>query len=140
MPRFEAMGRQAARIVNELLAGAAPASLRCRRSRRPNSTSTGGRPADGGSTRTPIPARGRLAFPGADVLGAHRNDAIVAVVVFLLQAGLIAALVVERQRRRDAELAEQAQRFELTHASRLVVAGELTARSRTRSTSRSARS
>ena len=46
--------------------------------------------------------------------------------MFLLQAGLIAGLLAERYRRRLAEQAVQKQRFELVHASRLAVAGELT--------------
>ncbi len=45
----------------------------------------------------------------------------------LIQAALIVALLVERRRRRTAETAIQKQRTELAHASRLAVAGELTA-------------
>jgi signal transduction histidine kinase len=47
--------------------------------------------------------------------------------VMLLQSLLIGGLVVERRRRRAAERAVATQRFELAHASRLAVAGELTA-------------
>ena len=58
---------------------------------------------------------------------AYRNVAIVTIAVILLQAALIAALLLERRRRRKAEVAVQKQRSELAHASRLAVAGELTA-------------
>jgi len=51
---------------------------------------------------------------------------IAAAIVFLLQAGLIAGLLAERRRRQVAERAVAKQRFELAHASRLAVAGELT--------------
>jgi signal transduction histidine kinase len=58
---------------------------------------------------------------------ANRTGMIVACVVFLLQAGLIATLLVEYRRRHRAEVANEIQRTELAHASRLAVAGELTA-------------
>jgi C4-dicarboxylate-specific signal transduction histidine kinase len=58
---------------------------------------------------------------------AYRNVAMIAAAVILLQAALIVTLLIERRRRRSAELAVQAQRIELAHASRLAVAGELTA-------------
>ena len=45
----------------------------------------------------------------------------------LAQTLLIAALLLQRRRRRAAELSLQAQRVQLLHASRLAVAGELTA-------------
>ena len=57
----------------------------------------------------------------------YRNVAIVTAAVILLQAALIAALLLERRRRRWAQIAVQKQRVELAHASRLAVAGELTA-------------
>jgi signal transduction histidine kinase len=43
------------------------------------------------------------------------------------QSGLIAALLLQRRRRRAAEIGFAAQRVQLLHASRLAVAGELTA-------------
>ena len=45
--------------------------------------------------------------------------------VFVLQAGLIGGLLLERRRRRRAEAEAERHRFELVHASRLAVAGEL---------------
>jgi signal transduction histidine kinase len=127
MPSFEGMGRQAAQIVNELFAGAAPASLRLpevsptvlhvdwRQVRR------------WGIDENKIPADTVVHFKEPTLWEAHRNEAIVAVVVILLQAALIATLLIERARRRAAQLAVQKQRSELAHASRLAVAGELTA-------------
>ncbi len=73
-----------------------------------------------------IPGDAVVHFKAPTFLEQYRNEAIIAAVVFLLQAGLIAGLLVERRRRRLAEQAVQKQRFELAHASRLAVAGELT--------------
>jgi C4-dicarboxylate-specific signal transduction histidine kinase len=57
----------------------------------------------------------------------YRNVAIATALVIALQTVLIGALLVERRRRRKAEGAVLEQRTELAHASRLAVAGELTA-------------
>ena len=47
--------------------------------------------------------------------------------IILLLSGLVASLLLERRRRHTAELAVQKQHLALAHASRLAVAGELTA-------------
>ena len=52
---------------------------------------------------------------------------LVALSVFLVQMALIGALYVERRRRSAAELTTRRIHTELAHASRLAVAGELTA-------------
>lgn len=57
----------------------------------------------------------------------HLLIIVVALAVILGQGLLIAALVVQRRQRLVAERAVQAQREELAHASRLAMAGELTA-------------
>lgn len=54
-------------------------------------------------------------------------QALLVAAALLAQSLLIAALLWQRRRRRAAELAQQAQRAQLLHASRLAVAGELTA-------------
>jgi C4-dicarboxylate-specific signal transduction histidine kinase len=58
---------------------------------------------------------------------AHRFEVSFAALVILLQAALIAVLIVEHRRRRHAEAAMQKQRFELNHAARLAMAGEMAA-------------
>ncbi len=58
---------------------------------------------------------------------AHRTHTIIALAVFLAQTALIAALYFERRRRSAAELTTQKLNTQLAHASRLAVAGELTA-------------
>ena len=73
-----------------------------------------------------IPADAVVHFKTPTFFEAYRKETTITAVVFLLQVGLIAWLLMERRRRRRAELAEQSHRLELAHASRLAVAGELT--------------
>jgi signal transduction histidine kinase len=54
-------------------------------------------------------------------------QSLLVALALLGQSLLIASLLLQRQRRRTAELSLQAQRVQLLHASRLAVAGELTA-------------
>jgi len=127
MPSFEAIGQQAGRIVNEVFAGAAPATLQL-----PEVTPTRLQ-IDWRQIKRwriderDIPADTLVHYKEPTFWEAYRNEAIVAVAVILFQAALIAKLLLERRRRRAAELAVQRQRTELAHASRLAVAGELTA-------------
>ncbi len=126
-PSFEAMGDQAGKIVNEIFAGATPASLRL-----PETTPTKLRVdwrqvKRWGIDERDIPADTLVQFREPTFWEMYRNEAIVTLVVILLQAALIASLLIERRRRRAAESAVQKQRTELAHASRLAVAGELTA-------------
>jgi signal transduction histidine kinase len=54
-------------------------------------------------------------------------QSLLVTIALLAQSALIASLLLQRRRRRAAELSLQAQRVQLLHASRLAVAGELTA-------------
>jgi signal transduction histidine kinase len=126
LPSFEAMGQQAGKTVNELLAGAAPGSLRLppvmpqvlnldwRQVRR------------WGIDASAIPDDAEVHFRPPPLFEAYRKQVIAAAAAFALQAGLIAVLLVERRRRHHAEAIVATQRVELAHASRLAVAGELT--------------
>lgn len=127
MPNFEAMGAQAGQIVNDLLAGASPASLRL-----PDITPIALRVdwrqvRRWGIDENLIPADTVISFREPTFWQMYHNVAIFALAVILFQTALIALLLLERRRRRSAELAVQKQRVELAHASRLAVAGELTA-------------
>ena len=120
MPNFEAMGRQAGQTVNALLEGSGPAATRLPETM-PNTLNvvraleSRERPADA-----------VVHFKTPTFLEAYRIQAIITAFVILLQAGLIGSLLVEHYRRRLAEQSVQKQRFELAHASRLTMAGELT--------------
>lgn len=69
----------------------------------------------------------QMAFRSPTFWEAHRTAGLIGGTVILLQAGLIAALVLEHRRRRRAEVALVQRGSELAHASRLAIAGELAA-------------
>lgn len=127
MPSFEAMAREVGKAVTRLLDGADATSLP------PPAASPAILSLDWRQVRrwgipeASIPADAVLHFRERTYFEQHPGRALFAATVFLLQAGLITWLLVERRRRRTAEHAVQKQRFELAHASRLAVAGELTA-------------
>lgn len=126
MTNFADMGRQAGRIANDLLDGVAPAALRLP-DLMPTTWHVDWRQIRRwGIDERALPGDAVVRFKAPTFLEAHRNEAIVAAAVFLLQAGLIAWLLVERRHRRLANVAVQQLRFELAHAARLAVAGELT--------------
>lgn len=56
----------------------------------------------------------------------HYREVLIAVTIVAFQAALISLLLLERHRRHRTEAALQKNRFELAHASRLAIAGELT--------------
>jgi signal transduction histidine kinase len=126
-PSFLEMGRQGARSVNQLLAGAEPSSLRVPEFT-PSALWVDWRQVQRWKIDEKlIPADAIVHFRAPTFWEAYRKEAIVIIAVILLQAGLIAMLLLEHSRRRKAELAVQEQRGELWHASRLAIAGELTA-------------
>jgi signal transduction histidine kinase len=126
MPNFAAMGRQAGRLVNDRLAGGAPTAPRLPEMM-PKAVNIDWRQIRRWDIDpSAIPNDAIVRFKTPTLMEEHATATLVATVVFLLQAGLIAGLLFERRRRRRMELAVQQQRFELAHASRLAVAGELT--------------
>ena len=126
-PSFEAMGRQAAQTLNALFAGATPASIALPRLAANELRVDWRQVRRWGIAERAIPADAIVQFREPTFWQAYRTEAIVIAAVLLFQAGLIATLVLERRRRRSAEFAVQQQRSELAHASRLAIAGELTA-------------
>lgn len=126
MPSFEEMGRQAGRSVSELLAGAESDSLRLPEVISQTLNVDWRQVRRLGIDPAAIPADAIVHYKPPTLIEAHRNEVIAAVIVFVLQGALIVLLFAERRRRRSAELAEEAQRIELAHASRLAIAGELT--------------
>ena len=74
-----------------------------------------------------IPPDAIVKFRPPTLWQAYRNAVVGAVTVILLLSVLVVSLLLERQRRRTAEIAVRKQHTELAHASRLAVAGELTA-------------
>jgi C4-dicarboxylate-specific signal transduction histidine kinase len=74
-----------------------------------------------------IPPDAVVRFRAPTLWQAYRNAVLSVVTIILLLSGLVASLLLERRRRRMAESAVQQQHLALAHASRLAVAGELTA-------------
>ena len=126
-PSIYGIGRQAGEIVNDLLDGGAPGTLRLPRPL-PQRLVVDWRQARRWEIpENAIPSEAVVKFKPPPLLEAYPNDVLVAVLVALLQTALIGWLVVEHHRRRRAEAVREVQSLELAHASRLAVAGELTA-------------
>jgi signal transduction histidine kinase len=127
MPSFEKMGEQAGLQLDQILRGSAPNMLQL-----PKITSTALN-IDWRQVRRwrieekLIPPDAVVYFKDATIWQAHRIAVLLALSVFLIQMGLIAAFYIERRRRSAAELTTRRIHTELAHASRLAVAGELTA-------------
>jgi C4-dicarboxylate-specific signal transduction histidine kinase len=127
MANFEAMGRQTGEIVNALLDGAAPTSLRVPKTMPAVLNVDWRQVRRWGIDEAAIPGDAVVHFREPTLWQAHRRELLVAASVFLLQAGLIGWLVFERRRRLAAERSTSQQRADYAHASRLAVAGEMTA-------------
>ncbi len=126
MPSFEAMGRQAGEIVNELLAGADPSRLSLPEAV-PQTLHVDWRQLRRwGIAEAMLPGDAIVHFKQPTLLEVYRKEAVLFSLVVVLQGALIVGLLIERRRRRAAEEAERAQRNELARASRLAMAGELT--------------
>jgi len=127
MASFEERGSQAGQIVKEIFAGAAPADLKLPNST-PKTLHIDWRQVQRWRIdENRIPADAIVHFKEPTMWQAHRTEMLIGISVILLQTALIAALYLERRRRSAAELATQQLHAQLAHASRLAVAGELTA-------------
>jgi len=127
MPSPEEMGAQAAQTVKALLAGTAPAALRLAHDT-PTTLHVDWRQVQRwGIDQKLIPADAVVHFRDPTLWEAHRAAVMVVISVFLIQTTLIASLYIERRRRSVAESTTQMLNTQLSHASRLAVAGELTA-------------
>jgi signal transduction histidine kinase len=120
-------GQEVGRVVKDLLAGVAPSALRL-----PQNTPTilhidWRQVQRWGIDEKAIPADAVVYFRDPAIWQAHRAAVLIAVSVFLVQMALISALYLERRRRSAAESTTQTLNTQLAHASRLAVAGELTA-------------
>jgi signal transduction histidine kinase len=74
-----------------------------------------------------LPAGCEVRYVEAPFLQRYWWQSLLVVMALIAQAALIVSLLLQRSRRRAAELGLAAQRVQLLHASRLAVAGELTA-------------
>lgn len=123
---FEDFGRRAGQSVRRLIDGASPESLRLPEVMPARLVVDWRQVRRWGIDAGAIPDDAVVRFRQPTFLEANRTEVMIAMAVFLLQAGLIGWLLVERRRRRGAEHAVERQRHELAHASRLAMAAELT--------------
>ncbi len=127
MAPVDAMGRQAGTTVNRLLDGAAPDTI-VLPDTVPSALHVDWRQIERwGIDPRLVPRDAVVHFRSPTIMEQHRNEAVAVLAGVLFQTALIAGLLVERRRRRVAERETERHRFDLAHASRLVVAGELTA-------------
>jgi signal transduction histidine kinase len=127
MPNYEAMGNNAGQLVLALIAGTAPAALQLPKAP-PTVLDVDWRQVQRwGIDGKSMPADVVVHFKEPSLWEGHRTAVLVAVSIFLIQTALIGAFYVERRRRATAELTSRRIHTELAHASRLAVAGELTA-------------
>lgn len=127
VPSYLAMGQIAGVIVNQLLAGRSVADLRLPNVMPTTLTVDWRQVERWGINRRDVPGGTVIQFRDPGFWEQYRAVGLVTLAVVLLQSGLVAVLLVERRRRHAAETAVGRHRFELAHASRLAVAGELTA-------------
>lgn len=100
MPSYEEMGRAARSIVDRIVSGTAPASLRVPESM-PAPAQLDWREVRRWDIPTRlIPADAIIHYRTPTLWEAYRTQALIAIVVLLIQTGLIAALLLERRARR----------------------------------------
>jgi signal transduction histidine kinase len=127
MPSSLAAGQQAGQMVNALLDGAAPASLRAREATVPTFNVDWRQVHRWGIDETAIPGDAIVRFREPTFWDAHQDEVIIAVVVIVLQSALIVALLIERRRRRIAEHEARAHLSEMAHMGRREAMGGLAA-------------
>ncbi len=127
MPSFEEMGSRAGETVRAILAGAAPGTLPLPQATRMTLHIDWRQAQRWGINEQMLPAGTVIHYKQPTFWEMYRTGALIALAAFLLQTALIATLVLERRRRSAAELTTQRLNAQLAHASRLAVAGELTA-------------
>ena len=126
MPNFEAMGREAGGEVVGLINGTAPADLKLPATM-PSTLNVDWRQVRRWGIADDMPPGTIVHFRTPTFWETYHTEAIIALALFLLQSALVAGLLFERRRRRGAEVSVDHHRFQLAHASRLAMAGELTA-------------
>ena len=125
VPTFLAMGQAAGGIVQALLNGRPVPNLP---TTMPTRLSVDWRQIERwGIDQKAVPADALVQFRAPSFWDEYRTPALITLGILLFQSGLLTWLLLERRARRKAETAVSKHRFELAHASRLAVAGELTA-------------
>jgi signal transduction histidine kinase len=127
MPAFFDAGLIAGRIIERLIAGEDPGSIRLPAAQ-PTALHVDWRQVKRWGIQTDGAGPDLIAhYKAPGFLDQYAREAAVALVLFLLQTALTAGLVIERRRRRRAESSILRQRAELAHATRLQIGAQLAA-------------
>ena len=124
---YEAQGRRAGELVARVLNGEDPSAIGVQAPVAPGCIADWRQLERWGVDARLLPEGCEVRFREIGPWERYRAEILAVLVVIVAQAALIAALVVQRLRRRRAELALQRHRGELFHATRLATMGELTA-------------
>jgi signal transduction histidine kinase len=124
---FEAMGAGAADIALAILAGKDPATIEPQPSQDRHFRVDARQLQRWNLSEKNLPRDTVLSFKEPTLWEAHRNLVLATIFVILLQAALIAALLVQIIRRRRAEAASRAALADLARVTRLTTIGEMTA-------------
>jgi signal transduction histidine kinase len=124
---FESRGRRMGELVHEVLAARPSPSRGLVASDQPTCMADARALERHGLPERLLPAGCDVRFPLPSLWREYRWHVLGAMLVIVAQALLIAALVLQRRRRVRAEGKVRDQRVELAQASRLAMAGELTA-------------
>jgi signal transduction histidine kinase len=124
---YAAQGRRAGELVARVLNGERPSAIGVQAPAEPGCIADWHQLRRWGIDESRLPAGCEVRFREVTAWDRYRWQILVALAVILAQAALISALLLQRHRRRSAEIALQRNRGELFHATRLATMGELTA-------------
>jgi len=124
---YRTQGRRAGELVVRVLNGESPSAVGVQAPALPGCIADWGQLRRSGIDASLLPADCEVRFRKLTAWDRYRWQILSVLAVILAQAALIAALLLQRQRRVRAEFAVQQQRGELFHATRLATMGELTA-------------
>jgi signal transduction histidine kinase len=124
---LDAHGEAAANLALQILAGTAPSQLPLVESAASRTMFDWRQLQRWGLDESQLPPEAIIRFREPSLWSAYRLYIIGAVTIVALQALMIGSLLLQRARRRRAELEVQHNRVELAHAGRLATIGELTA-------------
>jgi signal transduction histidine kinase len=127
MASYEAQGRRVGELVARVLNGERPHALGIQPPVSPECMTDWRQLERWGIDERLLPDGCDVRFRELTAWERYRWQIVGVIAIIFAQAALIAALLLQRTRRRRAELAVQQHRVELAHAGRLATMGELTA-------------
>src|SRR5262249_23125706 len=127
MNSFEAVGQQAATIATRLLSGEKPELLGSARGPEGQYLVDWRQLRRRGLSESRLPPGSVVRFRELSLWDTYRWHIVATILALIAQALLIGTLLVQRRRRRIAELEVRRQQAELAHASRLTTLGEWSA-------------